>query len=220
MFDRRIAILVALTALTGCNYKVNKIDDTQVSGSGLSYGAVAQKVFAQSCTSCHGSSGGVNLESYAAVAANLAGIERTVFQSGSMPKAPQPPLTAEQKALLRAWLDAGAPESGGAEGPVLPPAPALEPTFASIKELVIEKKCLQCHKPGGKAEEVPLSALSDLLDGSEPLVVPGRPEESLFFTVLLPEARFRMPPPRSGITPLTESETNIIKEWIQNGARD
>lgn len=54
----------------------------------------------------------------------------------------------------------------------------LTPKFESIKSLILEPKCIACHKPGGKAENIPLLTRSDLLDSPHDLVIPGNADES------------------------------------------
>lgn len=94
-----------------------------------------------------------------------------------------------------------------------------EPNFQSIFETVIQPKCLSCHEPGGRAEDVPLATYEDLFTGGfEVLVVPGEPESSLFYQVMLPGARRPMPPPRSAIPPVELERLEAIRQWIEMGA--
>ncbi|MBY0316382.1 MAG: hypothetical protein K2Q26_12720 [Bdellovibrionales bacterium] len=76
-----------------------------------SYPNVAEKVFKARCTGCHGTKGGINLESYENIKPNLA-IIRAVVDADEMP--PKTPLAPEQKQLLLKWIDIGAPESADA----------------------------------------------------------------------------------------------------------
>ncbi len=96
-----------------------------------------------------------------------------------------------------------------------------EPSFDSIYKTIIEPKCLRCHSPGGKAELVPLDRLQDLLNPliGDPLLIPGDPEKSQFYKVLLPETvKKKMPPIKSGIDPVEPIRLEVIKNWILNGA--
>lgn len=209
--------------LTACSYHLNKEsaattgDVPSFSQGQLSYAIVNQYVFTPKCVQCHGHSGGVNLETFAAVTQNLTAVEGAV-RSGSMPKAPAPPLTANEAQLLADWIAAGAPEQASGGGTV-PPPPALEPKFSSIHDQVFAKKCLLCHNGAGSAKDVPLDTAQDLLTSPDDLVLPGDPDNSYLAIVISPGARRPMPPPRSGLT-LTNDEVNVIKEWIKNGAKD
>lgn len=94
-------------------------------------------------------------------------------------------------------------------------------SFASIYQTVIKTQCLSCHSPGESAELVLLDTYVDLTSSQfgDPLVVPGKPEESLFYKVLLPSAgRKMMPPAKSGRPPVESARTEVIRSWIANGA--
>jgi len=99
-----------------------------------------------------------------------------------------------------------------------PDAQVTEPHFQSIFETIIQPQCMSCHEPGGRADGVPLETYEDLLNGFEVLVVPGDPEASLFYQVMLPNARRPMPPPRSGLPPVDLNQVEIVRQWIEMGA--
>ncbi len=96
-----------------------------------------------------------------------------------------------------------------------------EESFDSIYQTVIKSQCLSCHSLGESAELVLLDTYSDLTSSQfgDPLIVPGNPEESLFYKVLLPSAgRKMMPPAKSGRPPVEPARTEVIRSWIANGA--
>jgi len=81
-----------------------------------------------------------------------------------------------------------------------------------------------CHSPifgGLPARGLDLtnyqSIMSHLIDGSEPLVIPERGEQSFLYNILLRpiSGRRRMPADR---TPLSLNNRNGIKTWIDEGA--
>lgn len=96
----------------------------------------------------------------------------------------------------------------------------LEPTFESVKKVILQPKCLRCHGPGGEAARTPLRTREDLLDSPLEIVIPGNPEESGLILVLQEGARKKMPPPKSAIPPVSSEEIDIIAQWILNGAID
>ncbi len=210
-------------SLAACSYRVEKNND--LNGeirpsaeliSRVSFNDVYTRVLQPKCISCHGISGGVNLETYANARTFLSSIHRSTVIERRMPMAPVPALNREELELVAAWVEAGGPEFplNGAPTEPLPPTPVLEPTFASIKELIVDRKCLQCHSPGGKAERVPLTKLDDFLDSPLEIVLPGNADESGLVLVLLEDARKRMPPPETGMAPVSPQEIEVIKEWI------
>lgn len=93
-----------------------------------------------------------------------------------------------------------------------------EPNFQSIFKTVIQPQCLSCHESGGKAELLPFESYQDIMNSFEPLIVPEDPNASLFYQVLLPEARRPMPPPRSGLPRVKSDQVDAIRRWIEVGA--
>ncbi len=221
-------IIFFLFVGNGCNYHYEKNpsngSDTSPSDeliNSVSYEEVKQKVFLPKCISCHGSSGGVNLETYAPAQSHLDKIYQATIIDRRMPKAPFPPLNGEELLLLSAWIQAKGPKDplNGTPTPESPPE-VLLPTFASIKKNILDLKCLICHSEGGEAARIPLSTINDLVNSPLEIVIPGNPQESGLILVLLENARKKMPPPESGISPVPHEEIETIKEWILNDAKD
>ncbi|WP_435008110.1 DUF1553 domain-containing protein [Tundrisphaera lichenicola] len=79
---------------------------------------------------------------------------------------------------------------------------------------ILARRCLDCHsgpEPKGKLD---LSRRSSVMQGGEsgPSVVPGRPEESVFWERVEADEM----PPKAG---LPESEKAALRDWIAGGAR-
>lgn len=179
----RLASLVFLgSSLYGCNYNDLK-NAPPVNGKGdretfqsVDFQTVKTKVIDAACIRCHSGAapkGGVRLETYADVFNQAANI-RLQVDTGAMP--PRPPgLSVEQKSLLFAWVDSGAPETtvvtpapvpgpqpptepstppvGGTPSPTPLPTPVVMPTplpggvpdFATVSREVFVPHCLKCH---------------------------------------------------------------------------
>ncbi|OYZ20716.1 MAG: hypothetical protein B7Y39_10540, partial [Bdellovibrio sp. 28-41-41] len=86
-----------------------------------------------------------------------------------------------------------------------PPAAALPDLvdFALLKTEVLEKKCMGCHKEGGKADELVFSTRDELLALSnsfgQPFVVVGKPDQSIMYLSVVKDENIRqdirlMPP--------------------------
>jgi hypothetical protein len=123
----------------------------------------------------------------------------------------------------RAFDLAEFPEIKGAVLPGSSPREKLtEQNFASILETIIKTDCTSCHKPGGKAEDILFRNYQELMDtvtiDQEPLITPGKPEESVFYTVMLPTARRMMPPKKSQLPPVSADRVEVVRQWILNGA--
>lgn len=122
------------------------------------------------------------------------------------------------------------------------PVPAVEPPptaalpdvvdFALLKTEVLEKKCMVCHKEGGKADELVFSTRDELLALSnsfgQAFVVAGKPDKSiLYLSVVKDEAvrqDIRLMPPKKDVvagkvTDVTLKDVALINKWITDGAK-
>lgn len=222
-----IVSVVGVIAWTGCSYHIEKnpLDNSDISPnsemvSKVSFQDVYSQVFQPRCIGCHGTSGGVNLETYSSARSFLSRIKQSALDERKMPKAPYPPLTRSELLILAAWIEAGGPETPINGNPPPDPPPPLEAKFESIKSHIFSVKCMSCHAPGGTAARVSLATKEDLINSPLEIVIPGNPEESGLILVLQEGARKKMPPPESGISPVKAEEIKIIEEWIKNGAND
>lgn len=219
----RLTLCILLFSFLGaCGfYKEKSLKDPFIIPAGgtvkISYQAIRQGVFLPNCVACHGNSGGVNLESYSAIKANLSKVEKAVLIDKTMPKGR--PLGALELKLLDLWIKAGAPENSDTPTPNLPlePNEPIDPSFTSIKKRIFDSKCLSCHTEGGGASGVPLRTIQDLLTSPRELVLPGNPDESGLWIAVSRQDNKKMPPPTSG-SPLSSEELAIIKKWIEIGA--
>lgn len=208
-----IAMGLAWGALPGCNFYREKTTQFSSSDSAaLSFALVRKQVFEPSCISCHGNSGGVNLESYTSVKAHLPQIEKSTLIDRTMPK--NGSLTSGQMGLLRSWIQAGAPEFGQTQPSLDEP---LQPNFLSIRNKVFEVRCISCHSISGSASGIALGSLRELLDSPRDLLIPGNPDESGLIISLTRSDDRRMPPPENSAA-LPESELTVIRKWIEIGA--
>ncbi len=213
--------------ISSCSYRNEKESKFEVSFNKaledkVSYQLINEKILIPKCISCHGDSGNINLESYNEVFGHLEKIKQVTISTRKMPKAPYPALTNEELELLATWIQVGAPEKplDGADQPPPVKIEPLEPTFKSINKNILQNKCMVCHAPGKEAERVPLDSAESMIDSPLEIVIPGNSEESGLIISTSPNARKLMPPKKSGIAPLKPEEIEIIKQWIENGAKD
>ncbi|MBX9767417.1 MAG: hypothetical protein K2X47_09115 [Bdellovibrionales bacterium] len=218
MMKRVLPLSLFILLFAGCRFYYKEkapSDSVELSKlTGVSYQIIDQEVFQPKCLSCHGISGGVNLENYSEVRKHLPAIERTALVEKTMPK--NSSLTNRQRQILTAWLRAGAPENVGAESPPTPPEP-LKPTFESIKAKIIDRRCVTCHTADGRASGVPLGTLQEILKSTRDLVLPGNPDESGLLIAIERVDKKRMPPPENADALLPE-EIEVIRKWIEIGA--
>lgn len=97
------------------------------------------------------------------------------------------------------------------------------PDFARDVRPLLSDRCFSCHGPDEEHREADLRLdRRDALvsaDREPPVVVPNDADSSLLMErVTSADPDLRMPPPDSGKT-LTESEIDILRRWIDSGAR-
>ena len=96
-----------------------------------------------------------------------------------------------------------------------PPAPDY---LRDIKPL-LQQKCVACHGAVRQKAGLRLDAAPLILKGTKrgPVVVPGKPDESLLIEVVADEPA-RMPPKAEG-EHLSATDIGTLKEWIRLGAK-
>ena len=172
--------LILFLLFSGCNYSVpnvpgvasvNQTIEKLPTGTIPSYQTIATEIIAPKCLVCHssnsGNAGGINLETYANVSSEL-GLISSALTSGSMPKNGIT-LTAKEKEIFLAWVDAGGPLDAIAsvDTPVVAPTqnsvPILIPVtpmpsvtidpnkidYQMVNSQVIGPRCLSCHSNQG-----------------------------------------------------------------------
>lgn len=120
-FSRFIVLFGLLFSLAGCNQNLGSATPTyfdskdlsqgQAAVAAVTFGDVKDSVFVPHCLNCHSTDiqkGDIDLERFETAFAAAAMIREEV-ESDRMPRR-APPLSAELKAMLFAWIDAGAPE--------------------------------------------------------------------------------------------------------------
>ena len=220
-----LVLLLSCSIQFGCNYSLSKspLNFQQASGSLeqipagtiVSYAVIASSILQPKCLECHsnagGDAGGINLETYANVAANL-GIIKSEVESDSMPKN-RKKLTAKEKEILFLWVNAGGPQAGAVtiptpNKPTEPSAPQEPPTiefitYEMVNAQVIAPRCLKCHSDaGGNRGRVNLETYENVvseINTIEKEIISGS-----------------MPRPRN--KPLTPEQKDLILKWITNGA--
>ena len=97
-------------------------------------------------------------------------------------------------------------------------------SFASDVKPVLDKHCLECHKPGGTGTEksgFSVESHATVMAGTKlgPMVVAGDPLSSNLYRMIDREVdkSIRMP---HGESTLSEEERAVIKTWITEGALD
>ncbi len=109
---------------------------------------------------------------------------------------------------------------------VVPPrsqAAADSVVFGRDVRPILAKHCFKCHGPDPNTREAGLrldqqeAAIADL--GGYAAIVPGEPDQSeVIVRVTSDDRDLRMPPVESG-PPLSETEIQVLRDWIEAGGR-
>ena len=161
-----------------------------------------------------------------------------LVESGDMPRGGGK-VSAEELALISAWIDAGARFDGvDSAAPLTSFAQATAPKvtdtpqklkvvaaragdevlFARDVAPILAANCLECHGHQNPRKNFSASTFERLLRGGDdgPVLLSGKGEESLIVKKLRGTAGDRMP---QGRPPLADDQIATIEKWISLGAR-
>lgn len=198
------------------------------SGTIPGYNTLRSQIFASQCISCHGSSGGVNLETYSSAVAAASLIRNAVVVSKAMP--PSGPLGDTDIQAIQAWLDGGTPENDvvgttpssttptltatQATTPTVVSTPTSTPTrtptgtptssgnvtYAQVSSQIFTPSCVSCHSGSSASAGVDLSSYSSVVNNISAIQQQALVDQS-------------MPPSQ----PLSSSNQTLLKIWISQG---
>ncbi|MEK2645024.1 hypothetical protein [Bdellovibrio sp. BCCA] len=204
------AVLVA-TALGACNYNHVKKENAAMGGglgkqeamiaASLDYQSLNMAVIGPECLRCHstpgGVQGGLNLETYQQVRANLSRIYYRSIEKRDMPSGG---LGAAQYDLLKAWIEAGGPERNTGRGNARPIKGPIN--WPVIKNQVLKSSCLDCHR----------GANADAGLDFESLDVVRKNIGRIFDSAIVKQTM-----PLEPYGALTEAEKQALMKWISQG---
>jgi len=201
----------------------------QGTASAVTFEDNVEPILTANCVKCHGPelmTKSMNLATFAGV---IKGSESgtvivpgnpeasLLFQkvsAGAMPKGAQP-LSSQEMAVIREWIEAGAPSTSGVS-----PAAEVRLTSTDIAPIVL-LRCAVCHGLRRQEGGLDLHTREGMLKGGEsgPALVPGKPDESLIIRKI---RSGEMPPKKRlrevSIKPITPAETEKLVKWIASGA--
>ncbi|MBY0373696.1 MAG: hypothetical protein K2Q23_06855, partial [Bryobacteraceae bacterium] len=98
-------------------------------------------------------------------------------------------------------------------------AAAAEPSFYADVRPILQKNCAGCHQPSAKASDLDLTSYAGFKAGGKrgPAFVAGDAASSLTLQYLTGAMKPSMP---LGQPRLPDSEVEIVRAWIQRGAKD
>lgn len=244
----KISMLAIAFAVAGCNSKVMKGGESVGGLGGYSKGTgtvafadVKSRVFDPRCSQCHdaGSDNGdfahyaTTLEFVTPGNSAASEIVKSLKNfGGNMPGRGGEPLSDIEVALLRDWIDSGAPETLGAQKPGAEPTPVVRATpgptpqptpvatpvpvptpvaavgFNEVKTKILDAKCSRCHDE--ESDDGNFTTYATTLK----YVTPGNFANSELVKNL---QNFGGKMPKRG-QPLADTEIELLKAWIDGGA--
>lgn len=242
-------LLMILVGLSGCQFRKIKSPQDLTSTSNAAsqtegstevrsqvyYESIRKNILEPYCLKCHQGRRNPNLSTYENVIAHLNEIKITVINKKSMP--PRKPLKEDLSQLLSDWIAQGALfEAGPNDTPTPTPTiePSSEPTplpsdgpsvtpvrvnFTLIKEQVLLKNCLSCHRVGnedGNTELETYESIMSVKQWIEPLVF-GKGKTPGGQDIIIPETD-RMPP--LDTRQLSADQLKLLRQWIDEGFKE
>jgi hypothetical protein len=93
------------------------------------------------------------------------------------------------------------------------PVTAADPVdFDRVIAPILSKHCLECHNVSDRKGKLDLSSAATVLRKQKPLIVVGKPTESILWEKVADD---EMPPKK----PLSAAEKAALKNWIEQGAK-
>lgn len=87
---------------------------------------------------------------------------------------------------------------------------------------IFRDRCQGCHQPAKAGGRFVLTTFERLMStgrGDDPIVVPGKPDESLLVAEIIPQGEEAPSMPKNG-SPLSAADVDLIRRWIAQGAKD
>ena len=84
---------------------------------------------------------------------------------------------------------------------------------------LLRARCHGCHQPAKAKGKLNLTRYDTLMRGEDPVVVPGKPEESLLLELVMP-FEDESPEMPEDADPLSAEEVDVLRRWIAEGAVD
>ena len=139
-----------------------------------------------------------------------------LIESGSMPPDREGGLPEAQRATIKAWI-----ETGLASGPE--EAAATRALNQHDVTPILLRHCTTCHGLRRQGNDLDLRSRASMIRGgkSGPALIPGKPDQSLIAEMI---RSGKMPPKKRlfevGVTPVSDSDLEKLRQWIQQGARE
>jgi hypothetical protein len=108
-----------------------------------------------------------------------------------------------------------------ATGLAAAPAPAASIDFSREVLPILSEHCFTCHGPDAKTRkaDLRLDQKEGVFRSKDPLIVPGKSGESELIARVTSTDPEEVMPPRKGGRPLTPAQVDVLKRWVDEGAK-
>ncbi|WP_228500090.1 c-type cytochrome domain-containing protein [Thermogemmata fonticola] len=115
--------------------------------------------------------------------------------------------------LCGSWLSSISAQEKGASGP-------SSVSFIRDVAPILKENCFACHDAKKKSGKYDMTTFEKLMAGgvNGEAVIPGKPEESELYTLMVSQEERRMPPRDKGEA-VPASKAEVVKRWIAEGAK-
>src|SRR4051812_34085516 len=113
---------------------------------------------------------------------------------------------------LAAWLVLGPPSASAQDKPV---------SFINDVAPILKENCFACHDAKKRSGKYDMTTFEKLMTGGAggEGITPGKHADSEMFTLITSEKERRMPPRKDNLSPVPKAQTEVVKKWIDQGAK-
>lgn len=113
---------------------------------------------------------------------------------------------------LVAWLVLSAPVANAQEKPL---------SFINDVAPILKENCFACHDAKKRSGKLDMTTFEKLVAGGAAGegITPGKHADSEMFTLIVSEKERRMPPRKDNLSPVPKAQAEVIKKWIDQGAK-
>src|SRR5262244_742331 len=101
-----------------------------------------------------------------------------------------------------------------------PPARKGPVSFINDVAPILKENCFACHDAKKRSGKYDMTTFEKFMDGpgTEP-IVPGKPGDSELYELIAGTGDRRMPPKKDNLSPLPKPKVDVVKAWIEQGAK-
>src|SRR3954447_2493831 len=113
---------------------------------------------------------------------------------------------------LAAWLVLGPSLASAQDRPV---------SFINDVAPILKENCFACHDAKKRSGKYDMTTFEKFLAGGAggEGITPGKHADSELYTLITSEKERRMPPRKDTLSPVAKAQAEVIRQWIDRGAK-